>query len=421
MGDRNSELLFEYLRSILYDSKIKTLDASTLDASFQKLGLGLNYLEQAVTEMKQYSAALSKGNLSVEAPSRENFLCENLKNIHANLNHLTWQAKQVAKGDYSQTVSYLGEFSEAFNTMTQQLQEREQFLKQEAEMEKTHANMVESYNQLLIELIDRSEEEVLVTSVDGEEILYHNQKKDHNVRDLEIYKICLEFAKKGSDSYMNQSDSYEWVWETECSNHRFYRIITGYMEWQGEMAYTHIIRETTAEKEKEERLEAEAHHDTLTEIGNRYFFQEKMDELLKTGENLVFCYCDLDHLKYVNDTFGHLEGDNYIRSFVETIKQYLKPGDVFARIGGDEFCIILRGCRKKAAEEKMYGIQNIFSKNAIKEYPQSFSCGVLEVPQGHSKLLVNDIIHQADSIMYAQKKKHKEQYQRELAFNEKEK
>ncbi len=58
------------------------------------------------------------------------------KNIHANLNHLTWQAKQVAKGDYSQTVSYLGEFSEAFNTMTQQLKERELKLKQEAEREK---------------------------------------------------------------------------------------------------------------------------------------------------------------------------------------------------------------------------------------------------------------------------------------------
>ena len=136
MEDRNSELLFEYLRSILYDSKIKTLDVKELDEPFQKLGLGLQYLERAVTEMKGYSAALSKGNLSVEVPARDNLLCENLKNIHANLNHLTWQAKQVAKGDYSQTVSYLGEFSEAFNTMTKQLEEREHRLKQEAAKEK---------------------------------------------------------------------------------------------------------------------------------------------------------------------------------------------------------------------------------------------------------------------------------------------
>ena len=82
--------------------------------------------------MKRYSAEISKGNLSIEAPGRDNFLCENLKNIHANLNHLTWQAKQVAKGDYSQSVSYLGEFSEAFNTMTKQLKEREEELEEEA-------------------------------------------------------------------------------------------------------------------------------------------------------------------------------------------------------------------------------------------------------------------------------------------------
>ena len=115
MEDKNSELLFEYLRSILYDKKIQPLDVEQLDEPFRKLGRGLQYFAKTFTETKQYAAALSRGNLSVQPPSRENFLCENLKNIHANLNHLTWQAKQVAKGDYSQTVSYLGEFSEAFN------------------------------------------------------------------------------------------------------------------------------------------------------------------------------------------------------------------------------------------------------------------------------------------------------------------
>ena len=157
MEDKNSELLFEYLRSILYDKKIQPLDVEQLDEPFRKLGRGLQYFAKTFTETKQYAAALSRGNLSVQPPPRENFLCENLKNIHANLNHLTWQAKQVAKGDYSQTVSYLGEFSEAFNTMTQQLKERELKLKQEAEREKIHAGMVETYNQLLVEMIDRSD------------------------------------------------------------------------------------------------------------------------------------------------------------------------------------------------------------------------------------------------------------------------
>ena len=179
MENRNCELLFEYLRSILYDSEVKPLEIDSLDEPFQKLGMGLQYLETAVKEMKQCSAALSKGDLSSFKPARENFLCENLKNIHANLNHLTWQAKQVAKGDYSQTVSYLGEFSEAFNTMTEQLREREKSLKLIAEQEKKHAEMAESYSQLLMELIARSEKEILVISLDGKSLLYSKRKKKY--------------------------------------------------------------------------------------------------------------------------------------------------------------------------------------------------------------------------------------------------
>ena len=136
MEDKNCELLFEYLRSILYDPSPEKLDISQLEPQFQKLGKGFRYLDKAVREMKEYSAALSKGILSGFYPGRDNFLCENLKNLHANLNHLTWQAKQVANGDYSQTVSYLGEFSDAFNTMTEQLREREMRLKEETEKEK---------------------------------------------------------------------------------------------------------------------------------------------------------------------------------------------------------------------------------------------------------------------------------------------
>lgn len=53
MEDRNCELLFEYLRSILYDSEVKTLEIDSLDEPFRKLGMGLQYLETAVKEMKQ--------------------------------------------------------------------------------------------------------------------------------------------------------------------------------------------------------------------------------------------------------------------------------------------------------------------------------------------------------------------------------
>lgn len=284
---KNCDLLFEYLKSILYDGDVKTLDIDSLDKSFQKLGKGLQYLEKAVTEMKDYSAALSKGNLSVEPPPRDNFLCENLKNIHASLNHLTWQAKQVAKGDYSQTVSFLGEFSKAFNSMTMQLQERE----------------------------------------------------------------------------------------------------------------TQLIKEAETEKEN-------AGKDALTEIGNRYYFHEKATQLLNNKKRLVFCYCDLDHLKYINDKYGHTEGDYYIQDFVSTVKQFINTDDIFARLGGDEFCIIFSECTYRQAKSEIDEIQHIFAHDKSKIYHKNFSCGILEIPADHEEVSISDIISHVDKIMYQQKKEH---------------
>lgn len=296
MEDKNCEQLFEYLRSILYDAHVTPLDPAALDEPYQKLGYGLQYLEQAVREMKAYSAALSTGNLSEHYPSRDNPLCENLKNIQANLSHLTWQAKQVAKGDYSQTVSYLGEFSEAFNTMTRQLQEREDALKREAQAEKEHASV----------------------------------------------------------------------------------------------------------------LEAEAHFDPLTGIGNRYAFDQNLDKLLHKDSEFVFCFCDLDHLKHINDTFGHAEGDHYLQSFTAAVQPHLRASDFFARVGGDEFCILLKNCPQPLAERELQEIQRYF-REASDRYPQDFSYGLLHLPKGHGPLDPTTLLKQVDAAMYEQKKAHKAQ------------
>ena len=214
--------------------------------------------------------------------------------MQANLNHLTWQAKQVAKGDYSQTVSYLGEFSEAFNTMTAQLREREKALKKEAQLEKDYADS----------------------------------------------------------------------------------------------------------------LKLEAHFDPLTGIGNRYDFYQKLDALLETDDELVFCYCDLDHLKFINDTYGHAEGDKYLLSFTDLVKRHLRASDIFARMGGDEFCAVLRSCSLELAQRKITHIQNDFAKAAPPRYHQCFSCGLVHLPRGHGIVNVDEVLKQADAAMYQQKKMH---------------
>lgn len=417
MEDRNCELLFEYLRSILYDSEVKTLEIDSLDEPFRKLGMGLQYLETAVKEMKQCSAALSKGDLSRFKPARENFLCENLKNIHANLNHLTWQAKQVAKGDYSQTVSYLGEFSEAFNTMTEQLREREKSLKLIAEQEKKHAEMAESYSQLLMELIARSEKEILVISLDGKSLLYSNRRTEEEVQNWDVYKQWISQIGQKKQQEDRRKERYEWKWEAEDSTHRFYAITTGKMKWQGEWAYVNIVQEVTETRVKEEQLKAEAYQDMLTRIGNRFYLKEKAEEILQTGEQISVCYCDLDHLKYVNDTYGHMEGDWYICHFVDIVKHNIREHDVFARVGGDEFCIILKGCPEDVAQKKIRKIQKDFIAESTRPYDKNFSFGIVKLSNNQKAIGIDAILKQADAAMYIQKKEHKKQHKKQLLMN----
>lgn len=391
MANENCEILFEYLRSILYDSSPTQIDIHSLDPDFQKLGMGLQFLDHAIQEMKQCSTALAKGNLSEFNPSRDNFLCANLKNIHANLEHLTWQAKQVAKGDYSQHVSYMGDFSNSFNQMTEQLKEREEHFKSEAELEKKHAETVNKYNQLLLELIRQSNDDVLITDIDQSTILYSSHNKVRVEQENEILYYFFTQIKQPCG------------WNMKDKDNRYYHIVTISMEWQDKPSFAHFIHDITQEKKEQDRLHKQAKIDALTQVGNRYYFQDEMQKLLDSKTSATLCYCDLDHLKYVNDNYGHDKGDTYICDFVEILKSNIREDDIIARLGGDEFCILFRNGSIDSINSKMKLINEEFSKQAS-GYPQSFSFGTVYI-DGNKDTSLLKILQMADQRMYAQKRK----------------
>lgn len=391
MANENCEILFEYLRSILYDSSPTQIDIHSLDPDFQKLGMGLQFLDHAIQEMKQCSTALAKGNLSEFNPSRDNFLCANLKNIHANLEHLTWQAKQVAKGDYSQHVSYMGDFSNSFNQMTEQLKEREEHFKSEAELEKKHAETVNKYNQLLLELIRQSNDDVLITNIDQSTILYSSHNKVRVEQENEILYYFFTQIKQPCG------------WNMKDKDNRYYHIVTISMEWQNKPSFAHFIHDITQEKKEQDQLHKQAHMDALTQVGNRYYFQDEMQKLLDSKTSATLCYCDLDHLKYVNDNYGHDKGDTYICDFVEILKSNIREDDIIARLGGDEFCILFKNGSIDSINSKMKLINEEFSKQAS-GYPQSFSFGTVYI-DGNKDTSLLKILQTADQRMYAQKRK----------------
>ena len=97
----------------------------------------VNALIADQTALAAFAAALSRGDLDAEPPAGSGAVVQALKNLHANLRHLTWKTEQIARGDFSQQVDFMGGFSEAFNSMTRQLSEASASIM--AEKEKTEA------------------------------------------------------------------------------------------------------------------------------------------------------------------------------------------------------------------------------------------------------------------------------------------
>jgi hypothetical protein len=118
--------------TILLQGRIPAkIDSAGFDSdSDRKCAEALNQLVNFMEEIHQFINPLARGELSDIKWSPKNFLASPFKELHSRLCHLTWQAKQVASGDYGQRVDFMGEFSEAFNSMIIGLERNERLLRE---------------------------------------------------------------------------------------------------------------------------------------------------------------------------------------------------------------------------------------------------------------------------------------------------
>lgn len=392
---KNCELLFEYMKGILYDSTTDHFDVDELSEPYRDLGRGLQHMQKAVEELVHYSAELSKGNLSVEFPKEYNYLCENLKNLHSNLNHLTWQAQQVAKGDYSQNVAYLGEFSEAFNEMTRQLKEREELLRAETEKVKTRTELIEGYNELLVDILGKRKEWLLVVDRDSKDVVYCNKKKGMVKKKASFCQDCQKRLSFQKELLNWKSDEQYSVWEMSGEMDTYYRITSFPMEWKERSSYVHVVIDITEEKRNARNLTSEEYHDPNTGINNRMFFEEYMRIVLRDDQEVTLSYLSVDGLEEVNEKFGHQEGDEYIQNFVEIVKKNFRGGDTFARISGNDFCLVLTGNMEELINRKLSAILKEFQEETYRKYQCSFSYGIVEVKGKDNVMSLDDILKEA--------------------------
>jgi len=165
-----------------------------------------------------------------------------------------------------------------------------------------------------------------------------------------------------------------------------------------------VAREITERKLKEERSNFIGTHDELTNLYNRHFFEEELSRLEKSRLFPVSIFMiDIDDLKIINDTQGHEAGDKLLQRTAQILQKSFRPEDIVARIGGDEFVIVLPSTNKEVAHSALNRINHLLEADNISNYPDNLkiSIGIATCDKQGS---LSNTVKEADDRMYQDKR-----------------
>ena len=169
--------------------------------------------------------------------------------------------------------------------------------------------------------------------------------------------------------------------------------------------------------ENEKRLHHLAHHDSLTNLPNRLLFEDRLAQALskarRSRRQVALFFLDLDHLKEVNDTLGHSYGDMLLIDIAKRLRKCVREGDTVARMGGDEFLVLLDDIESiEIIEATAKRICNSLSHELVKGdfiLKISVSIGISIFPEDAST--GQELLRNADQAMYRVKAAGKANYQ----------
>jgi diguanylate cyclase (GGDEF)-like protein len=180
-------------------------------------------------------------------------------------------------------------------------------------------------------------------------------------------------------------------------------------------------RDATLQRREVERLRRRASHDPLTGLPNRRLFIDRLTTAARrssrTTHTVSVLFCDIDHFKRINDTFGHAVGDAVLREVATRLEQACRLEDTVARIGGDEFVVLVEGVDAVGGLPGLVErIRAAFGEPVV----EGTVTVLLSVSVGVASTTAADhdagaLLHRADRAMYADKRSHKNQVPAEPA------
>ncbi|HEX8169695.1 MAG TPA: EAL domain-containing protein [Thermoanaerobaculia bacterium] len=178
-----------------------------------------------------------------------------------------------------------------------------------------------------------------------------------------------------------------------------------------------LIRDITERKTAEQQIEYQAYHDALTGLANRRLFQEHLSLALALAQRrqtlVAVLFLDLDHFKLINDSLGHTVGDELLKQVAKRLKSAVREGDTVARVGGDEFTIVLQELNRGqdaalVAKKVLRTVSEPIEVNGHRLYVTT-SVGITLFPDDGED--AETLLKNADTAMYRAKAEGRNTYQ----------
>lgn len=338
--------------------------------------------------IQRFAKSLSDGDLTSELHVKGR-LAGSLKALQANLRHLTWQVQQVAAGDLSQKVDFMGDFSAAFNLMIDRLEQSQRI---EREMRQQSDAMREAAADLNRAL---SQEEVLdsmitfapnlvggealdVLLIDDQVMRIHRaagRERDtaEELEALEAVPVDLnalalllkaaqtrqpEMAANAAGAALPGYPAADWARSAMAITVPSEGQVVGFMcalsadpggltQLQAERlaVYANQAGVSISKARLVDALAWYASTDALTGVPNRRsFFQraeQELDRSIRYKRKFSIAMLDIDHFKTINDEYGHAAGDQALAAVAAVCVEKLRASDTIGRMGGEEFAALL--------------------------------------------------------------------------------